>query len=36
MEFLDITSLGVTYRYVFEIEKNIKEKRIEFGFANSS
>jgi hypothetical protein len=36
MEFLDITSLGTTYRYVVKIEQKFKQKRQEFGSANSS
>jgi hypothetical protein len=36
MEFLDITSLGMTYRYVVKIEQKFKQKRREFGSANSS
>jgi hypothetical protein len=36
MDFLDITSLGETYRYAFNIEKKFKKKRKEFGSANSS
>jgi hypothetical protein len=36
MDFLDITSLGTAYRYVVKIEKKFKQKRREFGFANSS
>jgi hypothetical protein len=36
MEFLDIASLGATYRYVVKIEKKFKKKRREFGSANSS
>jgi hypothetical protein len=36
MEFLDIASLGVTYRYVVNIEKKFKQKRGDFGSANSS
>jgi hypothetical protein len=35
MEFLDITSLGIDYRYVVKIEKKFKQKRREFGSANS-
>jgi hypothetical protein len=27
MEFMDITSLGVTYRYVFKIKQKFKQKR---------
>ena len=36
MEFLNITSLGTTYRYVVNIEHKFKQKRREFGSANSS
>jgi len=36
MEFLDITSLGTTYRYTLKIEQKIKQKRREFGSANPS
>jgi hypothetical protein len=36
MEFLDITSLGTDYRYVVKIEQKFKQKRQEFGSANSS
>jgi hypothetical protein len=36
MEFQDITSLGTTYRYVVKIEQKFKQKRREFGSANSS
>jgi hypothetical protein len=36
MDFLDITSLGMAYRYVVKIEQKIKQKRQEFGSANSS
>jgi hypothetical protein len=36
MDFLDITSLGTTYRYVVKIEQKFKQKRREFGSANSS
>jgi hypothetical protein len=36
MDFLDIASLGVAYRYAFKIEYKFKEKRREFGSANSS
>jgi len=36
MEFLDITSMGMTYIYVVNIEHKFKQKRREFGFANSS
>jgi hypothetical protein len=36
MEFLDITSLGTTYRYVVKVEHKFKQKRWEFGSSNSS
>jgi hypothetical protein len=36
MDFLDITSLGATYRYVVKMKQKIKQKRREFGSANSS
>jgi hypothetical protein len=36
MEFLDITSLGIAYRYAVKIEKKFKQKRREFGSANPS
>jgi hypothetical protein len=36
MEFLDIASLGRTYRYVVKIEQKFKQKRREFGSANSA
>ena len=36
MDFLDIASLGVTYRYVIKIEQKFKHKRQEFGSAKSS
>jgi hypothetical protein len=36
MEFMDIASLGATYRYVVKIDLKFKQKRQEFGFANSS
>jgi hypothetical protein len=36
MDFLDISSLGATYRYVVKIEKKIKElQKWEFGSANT-
>ena len=35
MEFVDITSLGTTYRYTAKIEQKFKQKKREFGFANS-
>jgi hypothetical protein len=35
MEFLDISSLGVTYRYVVKIKQKFKQQnKWEFGFAN--
>jgi len=36
MEFLEIASLGTAYRYVVKIEHKFKQKRKEFGSANSS
>jgi hypothetical protein len=36
MEFLDITSLAMTYRYVINIEQTFKKKRREFVSANPS
>jgi hypothetical protein len=36
MEFLDIASLGMAYRYVVKIKKKFNQKRQEFGSANSS
>jgi hypothetical protein len=36
MDFLDILSIGTNYRYVVKIEQNFKQKRKEFGSANSS
>jgi hypothetical protein len=36
MEFLDISTLGMTYRYVVKIEHNIKQKRQQFGLGNPS
>jgi hypothetical protein len=36
MDFLDITSLGSTYRYDVKIEHKFKQKRREFGSTNSS
>jgi hypothetical protein len=36
MDFLDIASLGVAYRYVVKIELKFKQKRGEFGSAKSS
>jgi hypothetical protein len=34
MEFLDISSLGTTYRYAAKIEHKFKQKKRDFGFAN--
>jgi hypothetical protein len=34
MEFLDISSLGVAYRYAAKIEQNFKQKKRDFGSAN--
>ena len=34
MEFLDISSLGTTYRYVAKIEQKFKQKKRDFGSAN--
>jgi hypothetical protein len=36
MEFLDITSLGMTYRYIVKIEHKFKQKLQEFGSAKLS
>jgi hypothetical protein len=36
MYFLDIASLGMSYRYVVKIEQKFKQKRREFGYENSS
>jgi hypothetical protein len=36
MEFLDISSLGATYRYVVKIEQKIKQKTRKFGSENPS
>jgi hypothetical protein len=36
MEFLDISSLGATYRYVFKIEQKLKQKTRQFGPGNPS
>ena len=37
MEFLDISSLGVTYRYAIKIEQKFKQRnRWDFGFLNPS
>jgi len=34
MEFLDISLLSTTYRYVVKIEKKFKQKKRDFGSAN--
>jgi hypothetical protein len=36
MEFLDISSLGTTYRYVIKIEQKLKQKTRQFGPRNPS
>jgi hypothetical protein len=36
MEFLDISSLGATYRYVIKIEQKVKQKTQKFGPGNPS
>ena len=36
MEFLDISSLGMTYRYAVKIEQNIKQKTWKFGLGKPS
>jgi hypothetical protein len=37
MKFLDISSLGASYRYVFKIEKKFKQRNTwEFGSTNAS
>jgi hypothetical protein len=36
MEFLDISSLGATYRYVVKIEHKLKQKMRQFGLGNPS
>ena len=36
MEFLDISSLGVAYRYVVKIKQKIKQKMQQFGPGNPS
>jgi hypothetical protein len=36
MEFLDIASLGTTYRYTVKFEKKINQKQREFGSTNPS
>jgi hypothetical protein len=35
IEFRDISSLGVTYRYVIKIKQNLKQKTQQFGHGNS-
>jgi hypothetical protein len=34
MEFLDISSLGATYRYAAKIEQKFKQKKQDFGSVN--
>ena len=34
MEFLNISSLGMVYRYIVKIEKKFKQKKRDFGSAN--
>ena len=34
MEFLDISSLGMAYRYAAKIEKKFKQKKRDFGSTN--
>jgi hypothetical protein len=36
MKFLDISSLGVAYRYVVKIEQKLKQKMRKFGPGNPS
>jgi hypothetical protein len=36
MEFLDISSLGTTYRYAIKIEQKLKQKTRQFGPGNPS
>jgi hypothetical protein len=36
MEFLDISSLGMAYRYVVKIEQKLKQKTRQFGPGNPS
>jgi hypothetical protein len=36
MEFLDISSLGMAYRYVVKIEQKLKQKTCQFGPENPS
>jgi hypothetical protein len=36
MEFLDISSLGMAYRYVVKIEQKLKQKMQQFGSGNPS
>ena len=35
MEFLNITSLGMAYRYAAKVEQKFKQKKRDFGSANS-
>ena len=34
MEFLDITSLGMAYRYAAKIKQKFKQNKQDFGFLN--
>jgi len=34
IEFLNISSLGMAYRYVVNIEQKFKQKKQDFGYAN--
>lgn len=34
MEILDISSLGMTYRYAVNIEQKFEQEKWDFGFAN--
>jgi hypothetical protein len=36
MEFSDISSLGVAYRYAVKIEQKLKQKKWQFGLGNPS
>jgi hypothetical protein len=36
MEFLDISSLGVAYRYAIKIEQKLKQKMWQFGHGDPS
>jgi hypothetical protein len=36
MDFLDISSLGTTYRYVVKIKQKLKQKMCQFGPGNPS